>query len=96
LPLYEYACKECGTHIEKIQKFSDSPLTKCEQCGGSLKRLVSSPAIVFKGTGWYVTDYGHKHSVGASTNPTSSSVEGNEKKSEGAKKEVASATASKK
>jgi len=87
LPLYEYACTECGQHMEKIQKFSDPPLTKCEKCGGKLKKVLSSAAIQFKGSGWYVTDYGRK----SSTVPAgSSSGSGNGDKgtsSEGAKKE---------
>lgn len=62
LPLYEYRCVKCGALIEKIQKFSDPPLTTCEKCGGRLERLVSPPAIQFKGTGWYVTDYARKSS----------------------------------
>ncbi len=57
MPLYEYQCIKCGARVEKIQKFSDAPLSVCEKCGGKLKRLVSSPAIQFKGSGWYVTDY---------------------------------------
>jgi len=57
LPLYEYECKKCGRRVEKIQKFSDAPLTSCDGCGGNLERLLSSPAIQFKGSGWYVTDY---------------------------------------
>jgi putative FmdB family regulatory protein len=60
LPLYEYRCEKCGVRIEKIQKFSDPPLTTCEECGGDLARLLSAPAIQFKGTGWYVTDYARK------------------------------------
>jgi putative FmdB family regulatory protein len=60
LPLYEYQCKACKAHFEKIQKFSDPPLRKCEKCGGQLERLVSSPAIQFKGSGWYITDYARK------------------------------------
>lgn len=63
MPLYEYQCLKCGTLSQKIQKFSDSPLTKCEKCGGKLERLISSPAIQFKGTGWYVTDYARKSSA---------------------------------
>ncbi len=62
LPLYEYRCLKCGELVEKIQKFSDPPLTTCSACGGELERLVSSPAIQFKGTGWYITDYARKSS----------------------------------
>ena len=64
MPLYEYRCLKCGTKIEKIRKYSDPPLTKCEKCGGKLERLLSSPAFKFKGTGWYVTDYAGKSSPG--------------------------------
>lgn len=60
MPLYEYQCQQCKAHFEKIQKFSDPPLRKCENCGGKLERLLSSPAIQFKGSGWYVTDYARK------------------------------------
>ncbi len=60
MPLYEYRCRKCGEHTEKIQKFSDPPLKSCEECGGKLERLVSVPAIRFKGSGWYVTDYAKK------------------------------------
>jgi putative FmdB family regulatory protein len=62
LPLYEYRCAKCGARVEKIQKFSDPPLTTCESCGGELTRLLSAPAIQFKGTGWYITDYARKSS----------------------------------
>ena len=64
MPLYEYQCEKCGTRIEKIQKFSDPPLATCEKCGGDLARLLSAPAIQFKGTGWYVTDYAKKTTSG--------------------------------
>lgn len=60
MPLYEYSCDACGETIEALQRFSDPPLEKCSSCGGNLERLVSAPAIQFKGTGWYVTDYGNK------------------------------------
>ena len=62
MPLYEYQCGKCGATVERIQKFSDPPLTTCEKCGGPLDRLLSSPAIQFKGSGWYVTDYAGKSS----------------------------------
>lgn len=60
MPLYEYVCQECGSHIEKIRKFSDRPLTRCEKCGGKLEQLLSSPAIQFKGSGFYINDYAKK------------------------------------
>ena len=62
MPLYEYECERCGKRLEVIQKFSDEPLTVCAECGGRLHRLLSSPAVQFKGTGWYVTDYARKSS----------------------------------
>lgn len=63
MPLYEYQCEQCKAHFEKIQKFSDPPLTRCEKCGGKVERLLSSPAIQFKGGGWYITDYARKPSA---------------------------------
>jgi len=60
MPVYEYHCQSCGKRLEKIQKFSDPPLTQCEVCGGPLKKVLSAPALIFKGTGWYVTDYAGK------------------------------------
>lgn len=57
MPLYEYQCQACGHRFEKIQKFSDAPLTTCPACGGAVEKLLSSPAIQFKGSGWYITDY---------------------------------------
>ncbi len=64
MPLYEYRCEKCGARVEKIQKFSDPPLATCEKCGGKLPRLLSAPAIQFKGSGWYVTDYARKSKSG--------------------------------
>jgi len=60
VPLYEYQCKSCHTLTERIQKFSDPPLTVCPHCGGELEQLLSAPAVQFKGAGWYVTDYARK------------------------------------
>lgn len=79
MPLYEYKCLKCGRRVEKIQKFSDAPLTICESCGGKLEQLISSPAIQFKGSGWYVTDYAKKSSEG-STSPSTASTSSTEKK----------------
>src|SRR5690348_10285056 len=58
MPLYEYSCHRCGKTFEVMQKFSDQPLTTHENCGGEVERLISAPSFQFKGTGWYVTDYG--------------------------------------
>ena len=83
MPLYEYECKKCGRRVEKIQKFSDPPLTTCESCGGELDQLISSPAIQFKGSGWYVTDYARKSSApvdGASGGSSTATDKKEEKK----------------
>ena len=58
MPLYEYLCHKCGKHLEVIQKFADEPLTVHPECGGELERLVSAPSLKFKGSGWYINDYG--------------------------------------
>ncbi|MFN2443415.1 MAG: FmdB family zinc ribbon protein [Thermoanaerobaculia bacterium] len=58
MPLYEYQCQECAETHEMLQKFSDEPQTICPSCGGALRKLFSSPAIRFKGSGFYLTDYG--------------------------------------
>jgi putative FmdB family regulatory protein len=57
MPLYEYQCDACAHRFEVIQKFSDPAVDVCPKCGGAVKKLLSSPAIQFKGTGWYITDY---------------------------------------
>jgi putative FmdB family regulatory protein len=59
LPLYEYQCPKCG-RFELIRKFSDETVTKCPTCGSDVQKLLSAPAIQFKGTGWYITDYARK------------------------------------
>jgi putative FmdB family regulatory protein len=63
MPLYEYQCESCGTRVEKIQKFTDPPPASCAACGGDMRKLFSSPAIQFKGSGWYITDYAKKTAV---------------------------------
>ena len=60
MPIYEYECRKCGAHVEAFQKVNDKPLTKCRKCGGKLEKKISAPAIQFKGSGWYVTDYAGK------------------------------------
>ncbi|MFL6314332.1 MAG: FmdB family zinc ribbon protein [Terriglobales bacterium] len=60
MPLYEYQCKKCKHKFEKIQKFSDRPIKKCPECGSPVEKVMHAPNVQFKGTGWYVTDYGGK------------------------------------
>ena len=60
MPLYEYRCQSCGKVTEVLQRFADPPLAACPQCGGEVKKLFSAPAVQFKGSGWYVTDYAGK------------------------------------
>jgi putative FmdB family regulatory protein len=60
MPLYEYRCSQCHNVIEALQKAKEKPLEKCPKCGGRLVKLISPPAIQFKGSGWYVTDYSKK------------------------------------
>jgi putative FmdB family regulatory protein len=60
MPLYEYECESCGARFELIQRFADAPADKCRACGGPVHRLLSAPAIQFKGSGWYITDYARK------------------------------------
>lgn len=67
MPLYEYKCQSCGETFEVIQKFSDAPLNVHKQCGGRVERLLSPPALQFKGSGWYVTDYAGGNGKGKSS-----------------------------
>lgn len=75
MPLYEYECEACRRRFEVIQKFSDPLIEQCESCGGKVRKLLSSPAIQFKGSGWYITDYARKASSsgGSSTGETKTS-----------------------
>jgi putative FmdB family regulatory protein len=60
VPIYEYLCEGCSYKFEVKQSIKDEPLASCDRCGKAVKRLISSPAIMFKGSGWYVTDYSDK------------------------------------
>jgi putative FmdB family regulatory protein len=63
MPIYEYQCAACGQVVERWQKISDSPLTECPACGGSLHKIISTCAFHLKGSGWYVTDYAGKNAA---------------------------------
>ena len=88
MPLREYQCKKCKHRFEKVEKFSDKPQKKCPKCGGPLEELISAPAVQFKGSGWYVTDYAKKGSKAASSSSSESetaSKEGKEASKDSAK-----------
>lgn len=67
MPLYEYECQQCHRHLEKIQKFSDDPLTVCPHCGGRLEKTLTAPAVQFKGSGWYKDLYSSAKPAAASS-----------------------------
>ncbi|MBV9768019.1 MAG: zinc ribbon domain-containing protein [Bryobacterales bacterium] len=98
MPIYEYKCEGCGEVFEVIQKFADEPLTVHEKCGGHVHRLLSAPALQFKGTGWYVTDYAKAGANGPSKGEqhTSDGEKGESGKSEAGKSDAAKSDASSK
>src|SRR5208282_856616 len=104
MPLYEYECKKCGHRFEKIQKFSDKMVKKCPECGGAVEQMISAPAVQFKGSGWYVTDYAKKSSSPGSSGDSGSKDSGSKDKdkkedkpkSEGASKDSSSKESSSK
>ncbi len=72
MPTYEYKCKQCGHHFDAFQKISDEPLTECPRCGGEVVRVITGgTGLIFKGSGFYLTDYARKNSSSASKNGSS-------------------------
>src|SRR3981081_1404049 len=97
MPLYEYECKKCHHRFEKIQKFSDRMVKKCPECGGPVEQMISAPAVQFKGSGWYVTDYPKKSNASASSEDGGKDSKKEEKsKSESSSKEASSKESSSK
>jgi putative FmdB family regulatory protein len=92
MPLYEYQCSKCGHRFEKIQKFSDKPIKKCPECGSAVEKTISAPAVQFKGSGWYVTDYPKKSQAPSSSDGSKDSKESkkDEKKTDSTSKESTS------
>jgi len=92
MPLHEYLCESCGRTFEAIQGFAEPALTICDRCGGPLKKLISAPAVQFKGSGWYVSDYGkssgssakRESGEGSSETKSSDAKTSDDKKSSGA------------
>ena len=95
MPIYEFECKKCKAKLEVYQKMNDKPPVKCTKCGGRLERQHSAPAIQFKGSGWYVTDYagkGRKAAEKAEKDGAASSSTSDDKKSDKKTKESSPAT----
>jgi putative FmdB family regulatory protein len=97
VPLYEYQCAKCGRRTEKIESISGPHLKRCPFCGGKVERMVTAPAIQFKGSGWYVTDYAGKASAkdGATAEVGSTDKKDSSEGKDSASKESSSAKDSK-
>jgi putative FmdB family regulatory protein len=93
MPLYEYKCKKCGHRFERIQSYSAADPTECPVCQGEVERLISAPAVQFKGSGFYSTDYAAKPAAGKSQDGNSSSESSSADKGTPAKTESAPAPA---
>jgi putative FmdB family regulatory protein len=99
MPIYEFECKKCKAHLEVFQKMNDKPPVKCRKCGGRLERLHSAPAIQFKGSGWYVTDYageGRKAAEKAEKDTASAGASSDDKKSDKSDKKTKESSPAKK
>ena len=92
MPLYEYLCDTCGEKFEVMQKFADQPLSTHDKCGGKVARLISAPALQFKGTGWYITDYAKG---GSSSGNSGKDEAGKSKNAENSKSESSKSDGSK-
>ena len=86
MPLYEYQCKKCKHRFERIQKFSDRMVKKCPDCGGPVEQMISAPAVQFKGSGWYVTDYASKKNTSESSSSEKAEKAENAEKAEKSEK----------
>jgi putative FmdB family regulatory protein len=95
MPLYEYQCKKCGHRFERIQRFSDPLVKKCPECGGKVEQLLSAPAVQFKGSGWYVTDYAKKPAAGSAAKSEASDGKADSGKDSGKKESKPKAETSK-
>ena len=95
MPLYEYRCTDCNKSLEVIQKFSDPDLADCSECGGRLEKVLSAPAIRFKGSGWYVNDYAKKSSGGPSKGKSEKPAEKSSKSESNSSAEGSSKSSSK-
>ena len=100
MPTYEYQCKTCGYHFERVQRFADAPITECPECGAAVRRVIHPAGVIFKGSGWYITDSrkggGDSASIGGSGGSKSDTgaakVDGDAAKGESKPAEKAAAT----
>lgn len=92
MPIYEYQCLQCEKRTELLQRMDEAPLASCPQCGGEVRKLISAPAVQFKGSGWYVTDYAGKK--GASSGKSESKPESKSEGSSGDSKSESKASTS--
>ena len=81
MPIYEYQCLSCGKRMELLQRMADPPLATCPECGGEVKKLISAPAVQFKGSGWYVTDYAGKKGGAAGSSDSKGESKGEKSES---------------
>ncbi|MGE5236236.1 MAG: FmdB family zinc ribbon protein [Acidobacteriota bacterium] len=88
MPLYEYRCTSCGEHLEALQHLDEPRLVECPNCGGKLERLISAPALQFKGSGWYVTDYARSGGRGANESARAKEGDGSAAKSDETKSDA--------
>jgi putative FmdB family regulatory protein len=91
MPLYEYECSACHKRTEKIQKFSDPEITECPFCGGKLERVLSAPAVSFKGGGWYADGYGNAKPKSSGDSSNSAAAKSDSTKSDSASSAPAAA-----
>lgn len=94
MPLYEYECKQCRQRMEKIQSFSAPQEKICPKCGGELERIISAPAIQFKGAGWYINDYAKSGGKSAPSGDKESKADGKSESASESKAENISASSS--
>ena len=98
MPTYEYACKQCGEHLEVVQSFKDDALTECPACSGTLRKVFSAAGIIFKGSGWHVKDYSSSSRPSTGSGSNESAPEGGappkdaDSSSEGASKDASKDT----
>jgi putative FmdB family regulatory protein len=83
MPTYEYACRQCGEHLEVVQSFKDDPLTECPGCQGQLRKVYSAAGLIFKGSGWHVKDYASSSKSSSSTATSSGKSESKDTSSSG-------------